>query len=84
MFWETNLFLIEFKLAKDKSRVLEGRSWVFEGNLFLVEDFDGRTSLTDFTFDKAFFWVRMSNMPLACMKRSVIQNWILNRVGGGG
>jgi hypothetical protein len=36
-----NLFLIEFENAKDKKRVLEGRPWVFEGNLFLVEDFDG-------------------------------------------
>jgi hypothetical protein len=40
-----NLFLIEFELARNKARVLVGRPWVFEDNLFLVEDFDGRTSL---------------------------------------
>jgi hypothetical protein len=66
-----NLFLIEFELAKDKKRVLEGGPWEFEGNLFLVEDFDGRTSPSDFTFDKASFWVRMTNLPLACMGREV-------------
>jgi hypothetical protein len=66
-----NLFLIEFEKASDKVRVLEGRPWVFEGNLFLVEDFDGRTSPSEFTFDRASFWVRMMNLPLACMGRGV-------------
>jgi hypothetical protein len=66
-----NLFLIEFELAKDKARVLEGRPWGFEGSLFLVEDFDGRTSPSEITFEKASFWVRMTNLPLACMSREV-------------
>lgn len=66
-----NLFLIEFAEAKDKARVLEGRPWDFEGYLFLVEDFDGRISPSEFTFDRASFWVRMSNLPLACMGREV-------------
>ena len=66
-----NLFLIEFEVANDKIRVLEGRPWDFEGNLFLVEDFDGRTSPLEFTFDKASFWVQMMNLPLACMSREV-------------
>jgi hypothetical protein len=38
-----NIFLLEFEYECDKIRVMEGRSWVFEGNLFLVEDFDGIT-----------------------------------------
>ena len=50
-----NLFLIEFAEAKDKSRVLDSRPWVFEGSLFLVEDFDGRTSPSEFTFDRESF-----------------------------
>ena len=36
-----NLFLIEFVSTRDKARVLEGRLWVFEGALFLVDDFKG-------------------------------------------
>jgi hypothetical protein len=51
--------------------VLEGRPWVFEGNLFLVEDFDGRSSPSEFSFDKAFFWVQMMNLPLVCIGRKV-------------
>jgi hypothetical protein len=38
---EENLFLVEFVNVWDKSRILEGRLWVFEGNLFAVEDFNG-------------------------------------------
>lgn len=66
-----NLFLIVFEEAKDKARVLEGRPWVFEGNLFLVEEFDGRLSPSKFTFDKVSFWIRMIDLPLDCMGREV-------------
>jgi hypothetical protein len=36
-----NLFLIEFLDKWDKECLLGGRPWVFEGSLFLIEDFDG-------------------------------------------
>jgi hypothetical protein len=51
---------------KDGKRILKGRPWVFEGSLFIIEDFDGQSSLSNFTFDKAAFWVRMLDTPLAC------------------
>jgi hypothetical protein len=62
-----NVFLVEFTDVGDKKCILKGRPWAFEGSLFLVEDFDGHSSITDLTFDKATFWVRMANLPLACM-----------------
>ena len=42
---------------------------MFEGSLFLLEDFDGRTSPSDLTFEKATFWIKMIGLPLACMGR---------------
>jgi hypothetical protein len=66
-----NLFLIEFINPKDKEKVLEGRPWVFEGSLFLVEDFNGTKTPSQFSWDRAAFWVRMVNLPLACMDREV-------------
>lgn len=62
-----NLFLVEFEHVWDKSRVLEGRLWVFEGNLFSLEDFNGTIAPTRMEFEKASFWVRMFHMPLACI-----------------
>lgn len=55
----------------EKSSVLEGRPWVFDGTLFAVEDFDGSIPPTQMEFDKAAFWVRMYNLPLACMGRDL-------------
>jgi hypothetical protein len=66
-----NLFLIEFKNLGDKSRVLEGRLWIFEGSLFAVKDFEGVTPPAEIDFDKVAFWVRMVNMPLACMCKEI-------------
>ena len=66
-----NLFLIEFVDPKDKERVLDGRPWVFEGSLFLVEDIDGTKAPSQFTFDKVAFWVRMIDLPLACMSGDI-------------
>jgi hypothetical protein len=62
-----NLFLVEFEFSWDLSRVLEGRPWDFEGNLFAVEEFDGLTPPSKLAFDTAEFWVRMYDLPLACM-----------------
>jgi hypothetical protein len=63
----TNIFLIEFQYSWDKSRVLEGRPWLFQGHVFSVEEFDGRTLPSKIAFEKVSFWVRMFNLPLACM-----------------
>jgi hypothetical protein len=54
---EDNLFLVDFVNKRDKKRVLEGRPWVFKGNLFALEDYDGLTPSLKFPFDKAVFWV---------------------------
>jgi hypothetical protein len=66
-----NLFIIEFEFEQDKKRVLEGRPWDFEGFLFLVEDYDDRTTPANIKFDRASFWIRMFKLPLGCMGREV-------------
>jgi hypothetical protein len=66
-----NLFLIDFTYKEDKERVLARQSWVFENSLFLIEDFDGTAAPTEFTFDKASFWVQMTNLPLGCMGKEI-------------
>jgi hypothetical protein len=68
---DDNLFLVEFENVGDKSRVLEGRPWVFEGCLFSVEDFNGEAPPAQMEFDKASFWIRMFNLPLACMTKTM-------------
>jgi hypothetical protein len=65
------MFLIDFEHSWDKSRLLEGRPWEFEGNLFSMEEFDGLTPPVDIKFEKAALWVYMLNLPLACMGKEV-------------
>lgn len=62
---------MEFENGWDKAQVLEGRPWVLEGNLFSVKDFNGVTPPAQMDFDKTTFWVRMFNLPLACMGEDI-------------
>jgi hypothetical protein len=62
-----NLFIVEFETGRDKKRVMEGCPWVFKGNLFLVEEYDPLIPLAKLTFNRASFWVWMSQLPLGCM-----------------
>ena len=75
-----NLFLIEFEHSWEKSRVLEGRPWVFERNIFSVANFDGITPPETIEFEKVAFWVCVNNLPLACMSKE-IGNQIGSTVG---
>jgi hypothetical protein len=66
-----NLFLIEFEVLWDKERVLEGRPWTFEFQLFSIVDFDGLTPPQQLEFNEESFWIRMYNLPLACMGKEM-------------
>jgi hypothetical protein len=62
-----NLFLIDFQHEWDKSRIMEGRPWTFDGHLVSLLEFDGITPPSQLNFEKAAFWIRMYELPLACM-----------------
>jgi hypothetical protein len=69
----SNLFLIEFENEWDKSRIMEGRPWTFDGDLVSLAEFDGITPPSQLEFEKAAFWVRMFELPLACMSKEMGQ-----------
>ena len=66
-----NLYLVDFENWWDKDWILEGRPWTFDGDLLFLVDFNGLTPIEDLEFSKAAFWVRMYNLPLACMGRDI-------------
>jgi hypothetical protein len=66
-----NMFLIDFENEWDKTRIMEGRPWTFDGDLVSLAEFDGLTPLAELEFEKAAFWVRMFSLPLACMSREM-------------
>ncbi|XP_059458425.1 uncharacterized protein LOC132188022 [Corylus avellana] len=66
-----NLFLLDFQHSWNRSRVLEGQPWIFEGQLFLVEELDGLTPPSRMKFDSAAFWIRMYDLPMVCTEREM-------------
>ncbi|XP_042969019.1 uncharacterized protein LOC122301691 [Carya illinoinensis] len=64
-----NVFVITFATHADKNRVESGRPWLFDGNIFVMNVFDGYTPLGHMSFDKAAMWVQFHNLPLAGMSK---------------
>jgi hypothetical protein len=64
-----NKFIAEFEEEGDKKRILEGRPWIFDGKLVVLEQFDGLTPPVAMQIEHASFWVRMYNLPLPCMSK---------------
>lgn len=54
-----NVFTISFAMSSDKHRVEDGRPWLFDNLIFVIEPFDGYTQLKDMKFDKASFWIQL-------------------------
>lgn len=66
-----NLLLVDFENEWFKIWIMEGLSWTFDGNQVSLEKFDGLMPMTELDFAKAAFWVRMYNLPLACMSKAM-------------
>jgi hypothetical protein len=66
-----NTFLIEFENEWDKTRIMEGCPWTFDGDLVSLAEFNGLTPSANLEFEKAAFWVRMFNLPLTCMSKEM-------------
>jgi hypothetical protein len=49
------MFLVELEYVWYKSRILKGRSWLFDGNLVSLAEFDGITPPSQMKFEKESF-----------------------------
>ncbi|CAI9780684.1 unnamed protein product [Fraxinus pennsylvanica] len=52
-----NIFMITFANHADLKRVEEGRPWLFDGSIFVMNAFEGYTPLSEMQFDVAALWV---------------------------
>jgi len=68
-----NRFIAEFEYEWDKSRIMEGRPWLFDGNLISLTEYDGLMPPAEMIFDPAALGIRMYTLPLACMGRETEQ-----------
>jgi hypothetical protein len=52
---QENMGLFEFSEGDVKRRVLDGRPWLFDRSLIVLQDFDGTTQPGQLCFDQTFF-----------------------------
>uniref|UniRef100_A0A803MZD8 DUF4283 domain-containing protein n=1 Tax=Chenopodium quinoa TaxID=63459 RepID=A0A803MZD8_CHEQI len=62
---ETNLFIIQFFEESDKRRVLEGRPWDFDNQIFLLQELNGDDQPFEVSFQFSPFWVRALDVPFS-------------------
>jgi hypothetical protein len=79
----TNIFLIEFEHSWDKSQVLEGRPWLFQGHVFTVEEFDGRTLPSKIAFERCLFGYVCLTAAGLYVSEGRLSTWSDCRRGGG-
>jgi hypothetical protein len=65
-----NFFLITFLQSGGKRRALEEGPWDFGGDLFLVKEYEGSSSLEDLEFHTTPCWVRVMKLPLGLMNKA--------------
>lgn len=65
------LFSFQFKEAADKEKVLNGGPWSFDKSLLVLHE-PGLEQSATLSFDKAPFWIRLYNLPLAAVTRKMI------------
>lgn len=67
----SNMFIMKFQSLSDLMKVKKGCPWMFDGNLVMLKDFDGFTSIKEMKFDKELFWVQIYNLSFGSMKKLV-------------
>jgi hypothetical protein len=66
-----NLWLFEFSEDRDKQKVLAGRPWSYDRTLLILNEFDGKISLSQIDFSSTPIWIQIHDMSLGCMNRVV-------------
>lgn len=63
---ENGIFIVQFSMARDKSKVLDGRPWTFDNNLVLLDSIEGSVQPSNILLNKSLFRICMYNLPMDC------------------
>lgn len=64
-----NFYTITFAIEVDRSRVLEGKPWLFDNYLLALKSLDSTIQPKSMSFNSEVFWVQMHDLPIMCMNR---------------
>lgn len=68
---QEHLWIFEFSDGDDKRRVMEGRPWLFDRYILILNEFDGSKAPTQMEFLHSPLWVQVHDMPLIYMSKEV-------------
>ncbi|XP_038699544.1 uncharacterized protein LOC119996822 [Tripterygium wilfordii] len=66
-----NLYAIVFDNEVDKLKIMEGRPWLFDRHLLVLQEMQSSVPVREIPFDDEVFWVQVHNLPLAAMTEKV-------------
>ena len=68
-----NIVLIEFEERSDLERVLLWEPWSYDKYLIAFQQMGDGIAVEELPFNKVDFWVQIHNLPILCMKKSVVE-----------
>uniref|UniRef100_A0A2N9EK22 CCHC-type domain-containing protein n=1 Tax=Fagus sylvatica TaxID=28930 RepID=A0A2N9EK22_FAGSY len=68
-----NMVLVEFEDRSDLERVLIGEPWSYDKYLNAFQRVGDGREVEDLLFHRVDFWVQIHNLPILCMKKSVVE-----------
>lgn len=64
-----NTFVISFANPGDCTKVMAGRPWLFDTNLFVLKNLDSLIQPHAMEFNFELFWIQLHNLPFYCMNQ---------------
>ena len=69
-----HVVLFIFDNMSEEERIIENQPWNFDKHLVVMEKFEESSKLNELTFDKAWFWVQVHDIPVHFMSKQVAEN----------
>lgn len=66
-----NRFLLEFQSAGDFRFATGGGPWIYQGDAFLITEYDGKSRPSDVKLNSLPVWVRIYDLPLSMMTETM-------------
>ena len=66
---EDELYMVKFRVEKDKKKILEMRPWSYDKELIILQEFEGDQMPKEMALKWSPFWIQIHNLPLKSRTR---------------
>ncbi|KAM7511186.1 hypothetical protein LguiB_010061 [Lonicera macranthoides] len=71
--WGDNVYVINFELEDDCTKILEASPWAFMGYMMNLKRWDPIKSISEIDFSRCLFWIQIHNLPIPKRSESNIE-----------